>query len=477
MKGPQENSSSHPGDSRLGSKTPMAAPPPANPATSPPPISVRCPNPKCGKTYTIPGDSVGKQARCPCGAVFVIPNISAAHPADHPAPTQERTATPAASRAPRVESQAAPRVESQAPPRVESQAPPRVEARAAPCEEATVREGEDVTEVRVGCIGRGNAGKTALLRALSEGPVGDFFPSGLHVDAGDPREVAQMIRETEEAQRLLHQSGLPPTLQASQVRYFLFEGDRQRVVYKMHEVIGQILTHTLPNSAADQQTRYAQYLRGLLDTHVLWAVVPCQPANPNAHDRRRYTNDLRITLAYLREALRLRSVGQPVAVALVLSKIDTPFQDAEEAQASLTDEVLRTSFGPLVHLIEQSPRVSDAVVIPVTTFGFGNAVLREENVGRDGSAEKDDPFTSEPNWLLKEGISAQAYNLDTLFLWTLLFGLVNQAGEGPAEGNKGLAHIRRTLWDDLGAIDPWLLPVKEGVAGEGRRASQIVGVR
>jgi hypothetical protein len=325
-----------------------------------------------------------------------------------------------------------------------------------------------VTEVRVGCIGRGHAGKTALLRALSEGPVGDFFPSGLHVDASDPRGVAQMIRETEEAQRLLHRCGLPPTLQASQVHYSLYQGDTQRVVYKMREVIGQILTHTLPNSAADQQARYAQYLRCLVDTHVLWAVVPCQPANPSARDRRRYANDLRITLAYLREALRLRSQGQPCAVALVLSKIDPLFQDAEEARASLTDEVLRASFGPLVHLIEQSPRVSDAVIIPVTTFGFGNAILGEENGVREESAEEEDPFAAEPTWLLREDISAQPYNLDTLFIWTLLFGLVNQVGEGPAEGNTELAHIRRTLGDDLGAIDPWLLPVKEGVAGERR---------
>src|SRR5262249_26485312 len=154
-----------------------------------------------------------------------------------------------------------------------------------------------------GCIGRGHAGKTALLRALSEGPVGDFFPSGLHVDAGDPREVAQMIRETEQTQRLLHSCGLPPTLQASQVPYFLYQGDTQRVVYKLREVIGQVLSHTLVRSAPDQQARYAQYLRTLVDAHVLWAVVPCQPPNPTARDRRRYANDLRITLAYLREAL------------------------------------------------------------------------------------------------------------------------------------------------------------------------------
>ena len=69
-----------------------------------------------------------------------------------------------------------------------------------------------------------------------------------------------------------------------------------------------------------------------MNTHVLWAVVPCPPPDPSPRDRRRYANDLRITLAYLREALRLRTPEQPVAVALVLSKIDTLFPDAEEAQ-------------------------------------------------------------------------------------------------------------------------------------------------
>src|SRR5205809_6535095 len=108
-----------------------------------------------------------------------------------------------------------------------------------------------VAEVRTGCIGRGHAGKTALFRALAEGPVGDFFPSGLHVDVGDPREVARMIREAEETQRILQASGLPPTLEAAQIRYYLYDGDRQCVVYKMREVIGQVLTHTLPDSSAE----------------------------------------------------------------------------------------------------------------------------------------------------------------------------------------------------------------------------------
>jgi hypothetical protein len=341
------------------------------------------------------------------------------------------------------------------------------------------REGEDVTEVRVGCIGRGHAGKTALLRTLAEGPVGDFFPSGLHADAGDPREVVRMIREAEEAQRQLHEFGLPPTLQASQVCYWLYDGAVPRVVYQMREVIGQVLTHTLPDSAAEQQARYAEYLRSLVDTHVLWVVVPCPPPNPDARDRRRYANDLRITLAYLREAIRLRSLGQPVAVALVLSKIDALFRDAEEARTCLTDEVLRTSFGPLVHLVEQSRQVSDAAIVPVTAFGFGNAVLREEGGEREGAhpESEDEPFGSEPIWLLREGASAQPCNLDTLFLWTLLFGLLHEVGHGALEEDTELGQICRTLSEDLGAGDPWFLPLKGGISGEARQAPEMQTAR
>ena len=58
-------------------------------------------------------------------------------------------------------------------------------------------------EVRIGCIGRGHAGKTALFQVLGDSLVGDYLPSGLHLDAADPREVARMIREAEDAQRLL----------------------------------------------------------------------------------------------------------------------------------------------------------------------------------------------------------------------------------------------------------------------------------
>jgi hypothetical protein len=377
---------------------------------------VRCPNPDCETLYTVPAEFAGKRARCTlCGARTLIP-------------------------APRVPTKPGKRVA-----------------------EEPVPQGPTVPEVRIGCIGRGHAGKTALFHALSDALLGDYLPSGLHLDAADPREVARMIREVEEARRLLHSSGLPPTLVVSNTRYCVYAADRPRVVCGMREVIGQVLTHTLPDSDPQLQTRYVEYLRSLVNAHVLWVVVPCPPADPGPGDERRYANDLRITLAYLREALRLRTLKRPAAVALVLSKTDALFPSLEEAREALTDDVLLRSLGPLVHLLQQSTRVSDAAVIPTTAFGFGKAVLREAGAERhEAPGSGDEPFGDEPIWLLKEGEAPHPYNLDTLFLWSLLLGVLNQT-DPDSELEPERDGLCRMLRDDLESGDAWLVPIKGGV--------------
>jgi hypothetical protein len=456
MIGSRDNARSRPADDRAGHTTRRSGDgaAPENGGAQAPLIKLHCPNPACGKVLTAQARLAGKKGRCPdCGAALSVPNV--------PAPPTEDLTAPAAKQ---------PR-----PKGVRRTAD--TDGDAQPREGLTRRDAAEVREVRAGCIGRGHAGKTVLFRALGEGLVGDFFPSGLHVEVGDPREVARMIREGDETQRALRTSGLPPTLQASRIRYVLCDGDEQRVVYEMREVIGQVLTDTLPDSAAGQQTHYDEYLKSLADTDVLWAMVPCPPPDPGARDRRRYANDLRLTLAYLREALRLRSPGRPVAVAVVLSKVDTLFEDAEEARASLTDDVLQRALGPLAHLVEKSARVSDAAIIPVTAFGFGNAVLRAEAAGREGAppGSADEPL-AEPVWLLRAGVALRPFNLDALFIWTLLVGLLNRAGHA-FEGGPEVGEVCRMLREDLDAADPWLLPLKGGVAGEGRRAPGRKGAR
>ena len=117
-------------------------------------IRVRCPNLECGKSYRVPAEYAGKKARCSeCGTHTAIPRVTAGGRRVAPAPSAELRTKPA---------------------RRPETAPPV---------------GRQVREVRIGSIGRGHAGKTALFHALGESLVGDFLPSGLHLDAADPREV------------------------------------------------------------------------------------------------------------------------------------------------------------------------------------------------------------------------------------------------------------------------------------------------
>ncbi|MCS6864476.1 MAG: hypothetical protein RMJ56_11600 [Gemmataceae bacterium] len=390
-----------------------------------PQLTVRCPNPECRMKYFVPAEYAGKRARCAaCGTRTQIPNVP---PAAAPTP------------------------------------PPALAAKAEKAPRTSKSRQPDFYQMQIGCIGRGHAGKSALFHALSESLVGNYLPSGLHLDAADPREVARMIREAEAAQKLLQKSGLPPTLEVSHTRYCLSEGDKRKAVCRMQEVIGQVLTHTMPDSEPQLQERYTEYLRSLVNADVLWAVVPCPPAAPSPRDRRRYANDLRIVAAYLREALRLRTLERPAGIALVLSKTDALFASAHEAREALTENVLMRALGPLVNLIQQSDHVADAIVIPVSAFGFGKAVLHpqaHERHGAPGSAEE--PFGDEPIWLLKEGETPDPFNVDALFLWSLLTGFLSQLEAAPVPDGV-LDTLCRMLRDDLETTQPWLVPIKGGV--------------
>ena len=78
---------------------------------------------------------------------------------------------------------------------------------------------------------------------------------------------------------------------------------------------------------------------------------------------------------------------------------------------------------------------------------------------------------SEPTWLLRAGASPRPFNLDALFLWTLLVGLLGQTADGP-DGGPEVGDVCRMLGEDFEAADPWLLTVKGGIeipaAGGGR---------
>src|SRR5262249_15197231 len=95
--------------------------------THPTLIWLRCPNPGCGKTYTVPHSFASKNARCSCGALF---------------PISTARVQPPGSAAPKVSKQ---------PHTTLARATPANKTKLVSREETAARQGPDATEVHVGC--------------------------------------------------------------------------------------------------------------------------------------------------------------------------------------------------------------------------------------------------------------------------------------------------------------------------------------
>ncbi len=96
--------------------------------------------------------------------------------------------------------------------------------------------------------------------------------------------------------------------------------------------------------------------------------------------------------------------------------------------------VLARALGPLVHLIQAIGRTSPMRrSFPVTAFGFRQGGAARTTPGERLEAPRvgGEPFGDEPIWLLKEGEAPQRRTTsDTLFLWSLLLGLMNLSPAG-----------------------------------------------
>lgn len=316
-------------------------------------------------------------------------------------------------------------------------------------------------EIRVGVIGRGYSGKTAMFKAISANTVGEFFTSGLHIDWGDPQHVAAAIQDTEETQALLEGIGLPATTEVSEDIFYLYEGETALTSLHLREVIGQVLTHAKPNSSEQVQKFYSEYMEHLASTHILWTVIPAPPEDLDARGKRRYQNDLKITAAYLQQGLRKRPADSVTSVALVMSKLDAYYDNIDHAQEELDDQTLLQLFGPIVNTVRTSSRVAEAAIFPVSAFGFGNSALLEETEAQfDTAPSSNSPrfYTDEPAWVLKPGAIQEPYNLTALTCWSVLQGLLNAATEEKRE--EELEETCRRLLQDFHDTDRWTVPVK-----------------
>jgi hypothetical protein len=313
-----------------------------------------------------------------------------------------------------------------------------------------------VLQLRLEKIGRANAGKSTLEWAFAKSVVSNFFPSGLQLDAENPQLVAELIEKDRNIRTRLENDPLLPTTEASAIRYLLYEGEVARLSLDSHEVIGQILLNTKPNSPPEWKAKYQEYTDRLSMADVIWVMQPVPPARATAADNERFETDLKVTVSYLREALKIRTSDVPLVVALVLTRGDSRYDNPESARRELTDEVLTRSLFPLVTLVRMSNKVSDAAIFFTSAVGFGTAERKP-----DAQSNGDVTLAQQDGqWTLKADAHVVPFNVDALAVWTLYHGLYEQKVDEEAPEVRPLGRVLELLKYDLENSNGWIVSVK-----------------
>lgn len=313
-----------------------------------------------------------------------------------------------------------------------------------------------VPTLRVEQIARESAGKTALQYGLVKSVIGNMFPSGSQLDAEDPQQIAELIERSQAIRIRLQNEALLPTTEATPITYLLYEAETILLRWASHEMIGHILTNTKPNSPPEWKARYQEYMRRLPAAHVIWVMLPVPPDNATSADRDRFDIDLKLTVGYLREALKLRTSEVPVVVAIVLTRTDSRYDDEDTARRELSDQVVLQALSPLVNLIRVSTKVSEAAIFPTSAYGFGAAIRKAEL--RSGAPVAQ---TQEGQWILKPDAEVSPFNLAALTMWTLFHGVYGQFIDD--RQTTSAKHLLELLRHDLESVEGWVVPVKSTV--------------
>jgi len=329
-------------------------------------------------------------------------------------------------------------------------------------------------------LGRENSGKTALLIANDLIWMGEPLTSGLQMNllGPDGQEMSPLVLTSrmETTQRRLWAmsedgDGLKTTLNSEPVNYVLCEGAEPRFQLLTNEEIGQVISHSKEDSSPDELRRYHEYLKRLSKADLITLVFSPPSRDPHSMSAFQWAKDQKLYAAYLNEALRLGDPTRPVAVAMVVNKVDTIFDDEASARAGLTDEVLMGALEGMVQTLRHSPRVVHAAIFPTSVYGFGNAVARETVPAENG--EEADGADSQP-WAvsarrglekefgIRDGHTIEPFNMQALAIWTLLAAALPKEVEVSEQDSNEVALARtcRMLSEDLASVDGWFVTVK-----------------
>lgn len=322
-------------------------------------------------------------------------------------------------------------------------------------------------------LGRENAGKTAMTIGMDLTAMGEFLPSGLQLNLLDPDgqdlSPPELATRMDLIQRRLWEmsqcgNGLHTTLKVEPVNYALCEGSTQRFQLITNDEIGQVINFTRRDSTPEEHRRSQQLIERMALAHVITLVLSPPAGERHALTGFQWARDLKMAGAYITASLQKRAPERPVSLAIVVNKIDTLSSTEQAARRSLSDEVLLKELQSIVQLVKNTPEIAHAAIFPVSVLGFGNAVEREPLPAED-DAEAGEPLSAraiEAAWCIDQGRAIEPFNLQSLLLWSLLAGALEQRIELPADCDQepALARVCRLLSEDLATSGGWVIPVK-----------------
>jgi hypothetical protein len=307
-----------------------------------------------------------------------------------------------------------------------------------------------VQRVRVGLIGREHSGKTTLLDVLDLSCLHQRLRSGLRFAIRDPLQLPRRLKHARKALAQLQSQGQLTTLHPETYSFSLLDGGRELVRLEILDAVGQNLTH--PSEANREAIQaHLDYLR---KADVLVQILPCPPAGPSAAEVQQLRDDLLYTEGYVRTALEGRQAANPCTLLTVMNRIDARYRDEADARERLPREILRWVGYQMAPLVRRAD-IGAAAIVPVSAFGFQRAVVARRRRELDTA-----PTCGEREWLLRDGLAPQPFNLTTLPVAAIVCALRHRPVEAFADV-PGAVGLCGRLARDLEALGGWRIRLKD----------------
>jgi hypothetical protein len=264
---------------------------------------------------------------------------------------------------------------------------------------------DDIPTVKLGIIGTSTAGKSYLVTAINYLVLNSDIKlnNNLSLDVADGVSTARRLDELRASIEIMRTQALPGNDARKNFTFRLVHGIKPICTIAYDDNVGQVLTNvTDPRNNPLRN----EFIKAIKTSDVIWLFVPMQ-VDQSGECSGIKRDDLILTKAYLVDALQSRSDNSPLALAIVLTKIDV-LGDIESDSSKKKLTSIAQSIKEFFTATISSPMISVAALFPISALGFDNTkFIYSETDLRN------------PTTFTLSGNTIRPYNVDKLLVWSL----------------------------------------------------------